>query len=210
MLRFLINLAIIIFARICIIFFPYRISQSLHVVFNRFYTLWVSKTFKFISSDNYINYPIYIDGGENISIGKGCSFGKGLRLEAISSYLEHRYSPEILIGSNVDVSRDCHFGAIDKISIGDNVLIASKVFISDHSHGRVNNNDLLLPPRYRELYSKGPVIIENNVWIGENVSILSNVLIGANSIIGANSVVTKSIPANCIAAGNPAKIIRKI
>lgn len=197
-------------AKIAALIFPPRLSKSMSVWYNRFYTLWISYVFKTPGSDNYINYPIYIDGGKYISIGNGCSFGKRLRLEAIDRYLEYQFLPEISIGSNVDISFDCHIGAINKVIIGDNVLIASKVYISDHSHGRINDKDLLLTPRNREIYSKGPVIIENNVWIGENVSILPNVTIGANSIIGANSVVTKNIPYSCIAAGNPAKVIRKI
>ena len=60
----------------------------------------------------------------------------------------------------------------------------------------------------RPLSSK-PVVIENNVWIGELCSVLPGVIIGENSIIGANSVVTKSIPANFIAVGNPVKVIKQ-
>ena len=65
-------------------------------------------------------------------------------------------------------------------------------------------------PSLRKLYSKGPVIIEDNVWIGEGVAILPNVIIGENSIIGANAVVTKDIPRNSVVGGNPAKIIRTL
>ena len=62
-------------------------------------------------------------------------------------------------------------------------------------------------PRLRQLVSKGEVIIEDNVWIGNNVCILGGVRIGMGSIIGANTVVTKDIPPYSIAAGVPAKII---
>lgn len=55
-----------------------------------------------------------------------------------------------------------------------------------------------------------PVIIEENVWIGEGVKVLKGVTIGKNSVIGAGSVVTKSIPDNVIAAGNPCKVIKQI
>jgi acetyltransferase-like isoleucine patch superfamily enzyme len=54
------------------------------------------------------------------------------------------------------------------------------------------------------------VIIDKNVWIGDKVTILSNVHIGKNAVIGANAVVTKDIPANCVAVGNPAKVIKLI
>nr|WP_232380617.1 DapH/DapD/GlmU-related protein [Leptospira ainlahdjerensis] len=70
----------------------------------------------------------------------------------------------------------------------------------------------LWPPENRlsnpDLESDENVIIGDNVWIGSQVIILKGVVIGNNSVIGAGSVVTKSIPENCLAAGNPAKVIR--
>ena len=62
----------------------------------------------------------------------------------------------------------------------------------------------------RPMYSKGPVVIEDNVWIGEMVCILPNVRIGKGSIIGANAVVTKDVPANALVGGNPARVIKII
>lgn len=187
------------------LFYSFSLSKRISIFHNRLYTLWIQNSCKITGTNNYIHYPIYIEGEKFIKIGNNCSFGKRLRLEAISKYLNNIYTPEISIGSNVDIGSDCHFGSINKIFIGDNVLIASKVFITDHSHG---NNDITNSPRYRSLFSKGCVVIERNVWIGESVSILPNVFIGENCIIGANSVVTKSFPANSIVAGNPAKLIR--
>ena len=66
-----------------------------------------------------------------------------------------------------------------------------------------------IPPTQRPVYSKGPVIIGNNVWIGDKATILPNVSIGNGAIIAANSVVTKDVPEYCIVAGNPAKIINR-
>ena len=67
-----------------------------------------------------------------------------------------------------------------------------------------------IAPNYRPLYSKGPVIIEDNVWIGEGAMIMPNIHIGKGSIIAANSVVTSNIPAYSIAAGVPAKVIKSL
>jgi acetyltransferase-like isoleucine patch superfamily enzyme len=75
-------------------------------------------------------------------------------------------------------------------------------------HGEINAEALKTPPSLRKVISKGPVIIEDNVWIGESVAIMPNVTIGRNAIIGANSVVTASIPPNAVAAGIPARVIR--
>ena len=80
--------------------------------------------------------------------------------------------------------------------------------ISDNSHGEANKELLNIAPKCRPLFTSGPVIIEDNVWIGEGAMIMPNVHIGKGSIIAANSVVTKDIPPYSIAAGVPAKVIR--
>ncbi|MPN45551.1 2,3,4,5-tetrahydropyridine-2,6-dicarboxylate N-acetyltransferase [bioreactor metagenome] len=96
------------------------------------------------------------------------------------------------------------------IKIGDNVLTGSKILITDNSHGQSQPNDIDIPPIKRSLYSKGPVIIENNVWIGEKSTILAGVTIGTGAIVAANSVVTKDVPAFAVVAGTPAKIVKLI
>lgn len=101
-----------------------------------------------------------------------------------------------------------HIGALNEIVIEDNVLIGSHVLIIDHNHG--TTEDVSKPPVLRELVSTGKVHIKRNVWIGENCMIFPNVTIGENSIIGAGSVVTKDIPANSVAVGNPAKVIKHL
>jgi lipopolysaccharide O-acetyltransferase len=104
-----------------------------------------------------------------------------------------------------------HIGALNRISIGNNVLIASRVFITDHNHGSYNGahqSSPYTPPAIRDIISN-EVKIEDNVWIGEGVCILPGVVIGKGSVIASNSFVTKSIPANSIAAGVPAKVIKK-
>jgi len=77
-------------------------------------------------------------------------------------------------------------------------------------HGEITAEALKIPPALREVVSKGPVIIEDNVWIGEGVAIMPNLTIGKNSIIGANSVVTSTIPPNSVAAGIPARVIKTL
>lgn len=79
-----------------------------------------------------------------------------------------------------------------------------------HSHGKLNKTDIKKVAIERRLYSKGNIIIEDNVWIGEGCVILPNVKIGQNSVIGANTVVTKDVPRNSIVVGNPGRVIRQI
>lgn len=105
-----------------------------------------------------------------------------------------------------------HISSIEKVEIGDNVLMASFVYISDNSHGCYKGIEQDIPPTIppiKRKYFVSPVSIGRNVWIGENVMIMPGVDIGEGSVIGAHSVVTKSIPANSIAVGSPAKVIKQ-
>jgi acetyltransferase-like isoleucine patch superfamily enzyme len=116
----------------------------------------------------------------------------------------------IRIGNNVVFNTDVHIGCINSITIGDNCLFGSRIYITDHDHGGTTIQDLELPPIKRELKSKGPVVIEENVYCGEGVVILSGVRIGKNAILGSNSVITSDVPENTVVAGIPARIIKNI
>ncbi|WP_113637895.1 acyltransferase [Nubsella zeaxanthinifaciens] len=159
----------------------------------------------FVESDHKILNPHYISIGNNFYAWNQC------RIEAIDSYYKEKYQPTIMIGENVSIGPYFHLGCINQIIIGNNVLIGSKVFITDHTHGKVDKlKDLDLPPEKRKLASKGSVIIGESTWIGDAVCILSGVKIGKNVIIGANSVVTRDVPDNAIIGGVPARLIRII
>lgn len=156
-----------------------------------------------------IRFPFRVRGRKFIEIHKGFTTGYNCRIDAFD--VNKKNETLISIGRNVQINDNVHIGAIEKIEIHDNVLIASKVFITDHNHGNYvgNNQDSpLSAPKSRQLISK-PVIIEKNVWIGEFVSILPVVTIGERSIIGSSAVVNKDIPPFCIAVGLPAKVIKK-
>jgi acetyltransferase-like isoleucine patch superfamily enzyme len=131
-------------------------------------------------------------------------------LSAWDKYEDDVFNPQIMIGDGVGIGEDSHITAINRIEIGRDVLMGKKVTITDNSHGKTEYEQLSIPPKKRVLYSKGPVVIEDRVWIGDKVTILPNVRIGKNAIIAANAVITSDIPENCIAGGNPAKIIKKI
>ncbi|MBS7231924.1 acyltransferase [Flavobacterium psychroterrae] len=205
-LKKIIRNIVIIFSYI----FTKKMSITIDIFFNLLYTFWHTREFRNIGESVSFAYPLYLKGGKYISVGTNVGADQRLRLDAIDEFLGDKFTPEIIIGDNVSIQKDCHIGAIDRISIGNNVLLASKVYISDHFHGEITKEALLLPPAQRKLYSKGPIIIEDNVWLGEGVVVLPGVTIGKNSIVGANAVVTKSIPKNCVAGGNPARIIREI
>ena len=98
---------------------------------------------------------------------------------------------------------------INKITIGNGVLVGSNCFITDNFHGYSDRKDVDIIVADREITSKGPVVIGDNVWIGRNSCIMPNVTIGKGAIIGANSVVTHDVPPYSVVAGAPARIIKK-
>ncbi|SEJ20845.1 maltose O-acetyltransferase [Propionispira arboris] len=125
------------------------------------------------------------------------------------------YGKNIFIGNNGIINMNCTFVDCNKIEIGNNVLIASNVQIYTATHP-VNAKERLVDgwkensgQAFFRTYAL-PVKIEDNVWIGGGTIILPGVTIGKNSVIGAGSIVTKNIPANCVAVGNPCRVIKKL
>ncbi|MGT2887235.1 acyltransferase [Streptococcus didelphis] len=190
------------------------IKQKISNIFLLFsiysYQKYVIKHSKHSGSNILIYKPLSIKGLKYMSIGNNFKLGYFSKLEAWDYHNNKQFSPMISIGNNVSFGSNCHIGIINSLEINDNVLIGSNVLIIDHNHGLNNDSDYKIAPNNRFLFSKGPIIIEENVWIGENVSILPGVTIEQNSIIAAGSVVTKNVPANTIFGGNPAKFLKNL
>jgi len=174
------------------------------------YQRYLKKKLLSCGSNIRLYNPLSITGLNYISIGDNVKIGNGVRLEAISYHNSVRFNPKIIISNNVSFGNNCHIGCVNQIEILENVLIGSNVLIIDHNHGNNHKDELIKAPNDRILYSKGPIKICENVWIGDNVIILPGVTIGANSIIGANSVVTHDVPNNSIVCGISANVIKEI
>ncbi len=153
---------------------------------------------------------VIIRGPEHIRFGEGCAFGPRCRIEAWDSRpgTDENFYPRVFFGKNVSITASCHIGAINSIEIGDNALIGTGVVIIDHGHGRVCSEEVGIAPISRTLYSKGPVKIGCNVWIGEYAVILPGVTIGDEAVIGACAVVTHDVPPRAVVGGNPAKVLK--
>lgn len=138
--------------------------------------------------------------GSNVSVGLPfiCDYGKNIH-----------------IGNNVSVNMNCTFVDCNRIDIGNNVLIASNVQIYTAAHP-IELAERLTPnwtPESGEYFCRTyalPVKIGNGCWLGGGVIVLPGVTIGDGTVIGAGSIVTKDIPANCVAVGNPCRVIRHI
>lgn len=142
----------------------------------------LNELFEFKGAGVWIETPFYCDYGENISIGE-----------------------------NTFVNTNCMFLDDNKISIGENGLIAPYVQIYTATHPlKASDRIVQQGPSTRYLTSTKPVLIGDNVWIGGNSVIFPGVTIGNNVTVGAGSVVTKDIPDNVLAYGNPCEIKRKL
>jgi acetyltransferase-like isoleucine patch superfamily enzyme/glycosyltransferase involved in cell wall biosynthesis len=158
----------------------------------------------------FVRHPLYLKNPKYFQIGRNFRAEPGLRMEAWDSFAGQRFHPLVSIGNNVCINWNLHLGAINRIEIHDNVLIGSNVLITDHSHGQLNSEENEQPPCLRPLTSKGPVVIEENVWIGEGVCILPGVRIGRGAVIGANAVVTSDVAPGSVVAGIPARKLNRV
>lgn len=152
---------------------------------------------------------VHLFPSAKVKIGDNLYFSSGWGINALCANRRGMvYATEnatITIGNNVGMSSTVLW-AHKSITIGDHVKIGGNcILIDTDSH---NKDYMIRRGQYTDWGVAEPVVIEDDVFIGMNCIILKGVTIGARSIIAAGSVVTKNIPADCIAAGNPAKVIR--
>ena len=193
------------------------LSYNVNVIISFIYTKLFFKNLRLV------RLPIYIRGKQRVFFGKNFTCGRFNRIDAFVN------TSKISFGYNVQINDSNHIAALSEISFGNNCLIASNVFISDHNHGIFSDNTLsstMVNYRfesvrktlhshthpsncyaYSDLPTK-PIIIGNNVWIGESVIILPGIKVGDGCIIGAGAVVTKDLDRQSIYAGNPARKIK--
>ena len=108
----------------------------------------------------------------------------------------------IKVGKYCLICPGVRIGSAHEIRVGDNCMIASNAYLTDSDWHDIYNRI--------SIGKTAPIRIENNVWIGDSAIICKGVTIGENSIVGAGAVVVDSIPANCVAAGNPARIVKHL
>lgn len=160
---------------------------------------------------NQIYLNIY--KGSNIIIGNNFTFTSGSAINSLCRNIKGCIyvapNATLEIGENVGISSACLWSS-ESITIGNNVQIGGDCIIIDTDAHSLNYLDRRSLEKDQNNAKSSPIIIEDDVLIGTRSIILKGVKIGSKSIIGAGSVVIKDIPANCIAAGNPCKIIRQL
>jgi len=134
----IVNKIIALFSELSCIFCPPKMLVHLNHLYNKLYTERMKKVFASVGDNAYIMSNIYVRGGQKIIIGNNFYCYWGVRIETYSCHNGMKFNPQIIIGNNVSINPDCHIGAINRIEIHDGVLMARRVFFSDHFHGKIN------------------------------------------------------------------------
>lgn len=172
----------------------------------RMFRFFTGRTFKAFGANVTFLRPFMISNPDCIEIGDNVFIREYARIEAIKSDGGTSFTPVLKIKSGAHIEQFFHVGACEYVEIGENALIAGRVFISDHNHAF---EDVTKPIQSQGVLPGGPVIIGENAWLGEGCVILPGVTVGKGAIVGANAVVTRDVPAHAIVAGSPARVIRQ-
>lgn len=148
--------------------------------------------------------------GGKLKIGDNFYFSSGDAVNPMTSNLQGAVyvesGAELSIGNNVGMS-STRIWVHDSVAVGNNVKLGACVLITDTD---AHPMDYMARRTSNEGTKSAPIVIEDDAWVGAHCIILKGVTIGARSIIGAGSVVTKSIPADCVAVGNPCRVIKSL
>lgn len=193
----------------------FKMLYTAHVILREFF-IWFVRFFYYeplfrsqclsVGKSFWMEKLPYIVGSGKIKIGNNVRLsGK----QGIAFNNKVFNNPVLSIGSNTFIGHDTGFAVMKEIRIGEHCYVAGGVTISDNDGHPVN------PKQRRENKPPVPesvksVLIGNDVWIGRRAFILKGVEIGDRSIIGAGAVVTSDVPSDCVVAGNPAVVIKKL
>jgi carbonic anhydrase/acetyltransferase-like protein (isoleucine patch superfamily) len=175
-------------------------------LFAKAFTVCCSGAFHRIGPRTVLQPPIRLGGENRIELGNRVFVGAGSWLEVIGPGSPDQ-TPVITISDETSIAGYCTITAAERVVIERQVLIARYVYISDHTHTHISRE---LAVKDQGISKVSPVRICEGAWLGQNVVVCPGVTIGRNAVVGANSVVRQDVPAFCVAAGSPAKIIRKV
>jgi acetyltransferase-like isoleucine patch superfamily enzyme len=134
-----------------------------------------------------------------LTVGAHALFEPGVWLTSASG--------RIVIGAGAMLNLNVMVAAVEHTEIGDHCMLANGCLVTDGDH---RFDDPNTPVPWQGFTTKGPTVLEDNVWLGANVVVTSGVRIGRRSVIGANSVVTEDIPPFSVAAGAPARVLKQV
>jgi acetyltransferase-like isoleucine patch superfamily enzyme len=162
-----------------------------------------ASAFAAFGSGTVVVPPARVQAPECISLGDGVLVLENSWLAV--SPLPGQAAPELTIGAGTRIGRSVHVACIGEVRIGDEVLVADNVFITD-SHHRFD--DAAVPIGRQAMAEARPVVIERGAFIGFRAVILEGVTIGENAYVAAGTVVVEDVPARSVVVGNPARMVR--
>lgn len=182
-----------------------KFHNKLRVWTNRVYTRLVRGSFGAIGKDCQVMLPFKSGNAKDVHLGDNVIICSGAWIDCFRSYGSQKWLPKLEIGDGAYIGHRSHIMVVGEMKIGENVIIANNVYISDNMHSFENVSQAVLSQPLKH----DAVTIEDEVWLGENVCVLPGVTIGRHSVIGSNSVVTGDILPYSVAVGSPARVVRR-
>ena len=182
----------------------HRLTERIH---QKFFNLLVSREFRSFGKGTALSLPITLWDQHQISLGDQVYIGSHSWLQAIDDEKKPLPNPILSIGSRTSITGSCFISAKKEVVVEEAVLIGRFVHISDHSHAFADSSK---PIKEQGITEPKPVRICSGAWLGQGVVVCPGVTIGRNAVIGANSLVNQNIPDFCLAAGSPARVLKKI
>ncbi len=181
----------------------YRLSGR---VWGKTFSVASSGAFQACGRGTILQPPLRLWGEHRIALGDNVWVGPGCWLQVVGS-ADSPGDVAIDIGSGTNFAGNCVVSASSSITIGEDVLFARGIYVSDHSHAF---GDAEAPVIDQGIDRVSAVVIEDGAWLGENVVVCPGVRIGRGAVIGANSVVVHDVPARSVAVGAPATVVRSL
>jgi acetyltransferase-like isoleucine patch superfamily enzyme len=170
------------------------------------FTRLIAGQFRRCGSGTRISPPFRFANLSRISLGENVMIHRDCWIHVLAIPGGDQNSGEIVIQSNAGIGMGATISAIRRILIGEHVILARNVYISDHRHAF---EDMNVPIALQGIAKVAEVEIGASTWIGQNACVLPGVRIGKHCVVGSNSVVTHDLPDFCVAAGVPAKVIKR-
>ena len=179
----------------------FAVYRTVRRIANKLFSVMMSGAFAEFGRRSSLGLPIRIEGAHRMAIGDdvGIQGGGWLHVLGDGDDVVLRIGDGCQIGANSTVS------AVRDVRLGERVLTARHIYISDHSHRFTDPTVAIMDQGVDNIE---PVEIGDGVWLGEGVVVCPGVRIGAGAVIGANSVVKTDIPAGAVAVGAPARVVR--
>ena len=171
------------------------------------FSVLASGAFASFGKNTILMLPVRISGETRIALGDRVFIGAGSWLQTLSGGSHHSQSVAISIGSGTSIAGRCVISAAQSVILEEDVLIASNVYISDHIHKYTEAGTPVLAQGIDKIR---PVLIKRGAWLGQNVVVCPGVTIGRGAVIGANSVVNTNVADFSLAAGAPARVLKRI